>query len=156
MFLLVIRVARTAVVALVLAVALIVAQPANADFEAGQQAWDVGSVDEAVTQWQAAADEGDLRAMLALGRLYAKGLGVLQDPVEAHKWLNLAASRGEEAALAERDALAAVMTSAELTEARQRAKVWLESEERDRLLIEAGRTCEKAAKSAFQGLCGVS
>ena len=123
MFLPVIRIVRTAT--LVLAVALIATQPASADFEAGQQAWDAGSIDEAVTQWQAAADEGDRRAMLALGRLYAKGLGVLQDPVEAHKWLNLAASRGEEAALPMRDALAVMMTPTELTEARQRAAAWL-------------------------------
>ena len=37
--------------------------------------------------------------MLVLGRLHLQGLGVIQDFVEAHKWLNLAASRGEAAAV---------------------------------------------------------
>ncbi len=122
MFRPVIRIARTATLAVV--VALIAIQSARADFELGQQAWDKGKVEVAVAQWQAAADKGDRQAMSALGRLYAKGLGVLQDLVEAHKWLNLAASRGEEAALAERDALVALMTSAELTKARQQAEAW--------------------------------
>ena len=39
-------------------VALVAVQPAGADFDAGQRAWDAGSVDEALRQWQAAANEG--------------------------------------------------------------------------------------------------
>ena len=113
-------VVRTAI----LAFALIATHPANADFEAGQRAWDAGSVDEALSQWRVAANEGDRRAMLALGRLYLQGLGVLQDYVEAHKWLNLAASRGEAAALAERDALSAKMTPAQMATAQERAAAW--------------------------------
>ena len=62
--------------------------------------------------------------MLALGRLYVQGLGVLQDYVEAHKWLNLAASRGEVAALQERDALAAKMTPPQIATAQERAASW--------------------------------
>ena len=62
--------------------------------------------------------------MLALGRLYVQGLGVLQDYVEAHKWLNLAASRGEVAALHERDALAAKMTPQQIAAAQERAASW--------------------------------
>ena len=108
----------------VLVVALVATQPARADYEAGQRAWDAGRPDEAVVQWQAAADAGDRRAMLALGRRYFQGLGVIQDYVEAHKWLNLAASRGETAALKERDALAARMTSAQVAAAQERAAAW--------------------------------
>ena len=105
---------RTTTAMVVLVLALVAAQPARADYEAGQKAWDAGSVGEALIQWRAAADAGDRRAMLALGRLYLQGLGVIQDYVEAHKWLNLAASRGEVAALEERDALAAQMTPAQI------------------------------------------
>ena len=108
----------------VLILALVAAQPARADYAAGQSAWDAGRTDEAVVQWQAAADAGDRRAMLALGRLYLQGLGVIQDYVEAHKWLNLAASRGEAAALKERDALAAQMTPAQIATAQERAAAW--------------------------------
>ena len=115
---------RSALRTAVLAVALLAALPARADFEAGQQAWDAGRTDEALGQWQAAADSGDRRAMHALGRLYLQGLGVLQDYVEAHKWLNLAASRGEAAALAERDALAEKMTPAQVAQAQALARAW--------------------------------
>ena len=115
---------RVATAVLALAVTLAVALPATADFEAGQQAWDAGRPDEALTQWRSAANDGDRRAMLALGRLYVQGLGVLQDYVEAHKWLNLAASRGEAAALEERDALAAKMTPAQMAAAQERAAAW--------------------------------
>ena len=63
--------------------------------------------------------------MLALGRLYVQGLGVLQDYVEAHKWLNLAASRGEVAMpCTERDALAAKMTPQQIATAQERAASW--------------------------------
>jgi len=49
---------------------------------------------------------------------------VLQDYVEAHKWLNLAASRGEAAAQAERDALAEKMTPPQVAEAQALARAW--------------------------------
>ena len=115
---------RLAMTVMVLVLALVATQPARADYEVGQSAWDAGRTDEAVVQWQAAADAGDRRAMLALGRLYFQGLGVIQDYVEAHKWLNLAASRGEAAALKERDALAGQMTPAQIATAQERAAAW--------------------------------
>ena len=62
--------------------------------------------------------------MLALGRAYVQGLGVIQDYVEAHKWLNLAASRGEIAALHERDALTKKMTPQQIAAAQGRAAAW--------------------------------
>ena len=90
---------RNAIRTAVLALALLCVLPAGADYEAGRQAWDAGRPDEALAQWRAAADAGDRRAMLALGRLYAQGLGAPQDYVEAHKWFNLAASRAPAAAV---------------------------------------------------------
>ena len=97
---------------------------ARADYEAGQTAWQAGRHAEALTQWQAAAKTEDARAMLALGRAYVKGLGVPQDYVEAHKWLNLAAARGNAEAATERDALAAKMTTEEQAEARRLVRAW--------------------------------
>ena len=119
-------VVRIAVLGLVLLGAL----AARADYEAGQRAWDEGRPDEALAQWRAAAGSGDRRAMLALGRLYLQGLGVLQDYVEAHKWFNLAASRGEVAAVAERDVLAGKMTPAQVAEAQALAQAWRPGEGR--------------------------
>jgi len=114
--------ARSAIRTALLVAALLAAQPARADFEAGQQAWDAGRPEEALTQWRAAADAGDGRAMLALGRRYLQGLGVLQDYVEAHMWFNLAASRSEAAALGDRDAVAEKMTPAQIATAQQRTE----------------------------------
>lgn len=76
-------------------VVVVLPWPVWADYEAGQRAWKAGRHGEALTEWQAAAAAGDRRAMLALGRVFAKGLGTPQNYVEAHKWFNLAASRGE-------------------------------------------------------------
>ena len=111
---------------LALAVLLVTvhAPHAGADYDAGKRAWDAGKPAEALAQWRAAADAGDRRAMLELGRVYGMGLGAPQDYVLAHMWFNLAASRGEMAALKERDALAAKMTSAERAEAQKRAREW--------------------------------
>ena len=112
----------------VLAGALLTVLSARAEYEAGQQAWEAGRTDEALIQWQSAAGGGDRRAMHALGRAYVQGLGVLQDYIEAHKWFNLAASRGEAAAAAERDALAEKMTPALVAQAQALARAWRPSE----------------------------
>ena len=61
--------------ALAVAVLIFCTPPAVADYEAGEQAWKAGRPAEALEQWRAAADAGDRQAMLALGRLYLKGLG---------------------------------------------------------------------------------
>ena len=108
---------------LVLAV-VVLAWPVWAGYEAGQEAWEAGRHGEALTEWQAAAAAGDRRAMLALGRVFAKGLGAPQNDVEAHKWFNLAASRGEAAVLEERHAVAARMTPQQVAEAQTRAQAW--------------------------------
>ena len=100
------------------------AAAARADCGKGQAAWDAGRHVEAAKEWEAAARANDACAMLALGRAFAKGLGVPQDFVEAHSWLNLAAGRGSAEAAAERDALAAKMTVEEQAEARKLARAW--------------------------------
>ena len=115
---------RTAIWTAFLVAALAAGELVRADFEAGQRAWDAGDMEEALTEWRTAASAGDRRAMLALGRLYVQGLGVVQDYVQAHVWLNLAASRGEAAALGEREAVAAKMTREQIATAQERAAAW--------------------------------
>ena len=116
--------ARTSGWVALLTLALGCALLAWADYDAGQRAWDAGQPVEALSLWRAAADTGDQRAMLALGRLYAQGLGTPQDYIEAHKWFNLAASRGEAAAVRARDALAEKMAPQQVAMAQERAAVW--------------------------------
>ncbi|MYA97465.1 MAG: sel1 repeat family protein, partial [Nitrospinae bacterium] len=103
---------------------LTLAPAAWADYGAGRKAWQAGRYAEAMKEWRLAARQGDRRAMVALGRAFVKGLGVPQDFVEAHKWLNLAAARGDAKAVAERDALAKEMTVEERAEARKLLRAW--------------------------------
>ena len=83
---------------------------------------------QAVAWFQKSADQGYARAQRNLGFSYRDGQGVEQDYVEAHKWLSLAAAGAVadlQSTYAEnRDALANVMTPAQLAEARQRAAEW--------------------------------
>ncbi len=102
----------------------VVGDVAYADYEAGQRAWDAGRHSEALREWQASANAGDAKAMLALGRLYVQGLGVPQNYVHAHMWFSLAASRFEAEAVKERDALAARMSSEQVAEAQKLAAAW--------------------------------
>ena len=97
---------------------------AQADYEDGQRAWDAGRHSEALHEWQAAANAGDAKAMLALGRLYMQGLGAPQNYVQAHMWFNLAASRGEAEAVTERDALAGRMAPEQVAKAQDQAAAW--------------------------------
>ena len=97
---------------------------AHADYEDGQRAWDAGRHGEALQEWQASANSGDAKAMLALGRLYVQGLGVPQNYVQAHMWFSLAASRFEAEAVKERDALAARMSPEQVAKAQDLAATW--------------------------------
>ena len=124
---------------------------ARADYAAGEAAWDDGRHIEAVAEWLAAVEEDDGRAMLALGRAFAKGLGVLQDYVEAHKWLNLAAGRGIPGAAAERDVLAAEMSAEERAEARRLAREWRSGTRRTAVAPDPGGLSEPAAGPASTG-----
>ena len=94
------------------------------DYDAGRRAWDAGRTADAVVEWKAATTQGDRRAMLELGRLYVRGLGVPQSYVEAHVWFNVAASLGDPVALKERDAVAVKMTREQIATAQERALAW--------------------------------
>ena len=69
-----------------------------------------------------AAENGNANAQLEIGSAYAKGDGVLKDPVEAHAWCNIAGVRGEEKAQKARDSLEEKMTKEQIAEATKRAR----------------------------------
>ncbi len=87
---------------------------------------------EAVKWLRLAADQGIPGAQANLGHMYAEGQGVPQDYVQAHMWYNLAASRftktfeqePRDMAVKSRDALASVMTPAQIAEAQKLAREW--------------------------------
>ena len=58
--------------------------------------------------------------------MYANGEGVPQDYVQAHKWFDLAASRGIDAARNKRDIVGERMTPEQIAEAQRLAREWLE------------------------------
>jgi len=72
-----------------------------------------------------AAEGGAPDALFELGLMYCAGRDVEIDFVTAHKWLNLAALRGNEAARRYRMDLAAEMTKAEIAKAQKLARDWI-------------------------------
>ena len=77
----------------------------------------------------AAAAQGDLNAFFDLGVAFSTGSNGLQcDFVEAHKWFNLAASRGHDEAAWCRSDIADEMTAREIAEAQRRARKWIAEE----------------------------
>lgn len=64
-------------------------------------------------------------ALFELGMLFATGRDVAADLVAAHKWFNLAAARGNVAALKCRVELAREMSCEQIAEAQRLAREWL-------------------------------
>lgn len=64
------------------------------DFTMGQQAYDSGDYETALTTWQPLAEGGLADAQYGLGLLYANGFGVSMDDDLALKWYGLAADQG--------------------------------------------------------------
>lgn len=92
---------------------------------------DSGMTDIAIAGYLADAASGDIAALFNLGVAYSTGSnGVECDLVEAHKWFNLAASRGHEDAAWCRADVSDEMTAREIAEAQRRARQWLSEERR--------------------------
>ena len=72
-----------------------------------------------------AAQGGQPDALFELGLIYCTGRDVAIDLVEAHKWFNLAAMRGNEEAKQYRSELSRDMRKADVALAQKRAREWL-------------------------------
>jgi len=84
---------------------------------------------EAVKWYRLAAERGNTAAQYFLGYDYAQGIGVPQDFIEAHMWLNLAgANEAADTVQADsiklRDFIAGRMTPGQIAEAQRRAREW--------------------------------
>lgn len=90
-----------------------------------------GVVNLLLAKCLAAAAQGDANAYFDLGVAFSTGShGAECNLIEAHKWFNLAASRGHaEAAMCRAD-LSDEMTAREIAEAQRRAREWLSAGER--------------------------
>ena len=92
---------------------------------------DPTTTDLHVARCLAAAAAGEVDAYHDLGVIYSTGShGVAADLVEAHKWFNLAAAAGHEAAACCRADISDEMTAREIAEAQRQARSWLGSHQR--------------------------
>lgn len=71
------------------------------------------------------ASSGNADIMFELGLIYSTGRDGIQDIIAAHKWFNLAAFRGSEAAKERREELAIEMSREEVAEAQRAAREWI-------------------------------
>lgn len=84
-----------------------------------------------IAQCLAAASQGEITAYFDLGVAFSTGShGMECDLVEAHKWFNLAASKGHEEAAWCRADISEEMSAREIAEAQRQAREWLASERR--------------------------
>jgi hypothetical protein len=65
------------------------------DFRSGLSAYNRGDYTTAFREWYALAEHGDAAAEAGLGFLFHKGLGVIQDDIEAASWFEKAAVQGQ-------------------------------------------------------------
>jgi uncharacterized protein len=72
-----------------------------------------------------AAQGGGADALFELGLMYCAGRDVPLDLVQAHKWFNLAAVRGNPEAKAYRLEISSEMTKTQVAEAQRQAREWI-------------------------------
>ena len=82
--------------------------------------YDVAQLEESAF---AGPSGGDV--LLKLGLMYSSGGSIPADRVAAHKWFNIAASKGNRDAVRLRRELAEEMTPAEIAAAQRAAREWL-------------------------------
>ena len=98
----------------------------------GTDITDSAEYDLIVAKCLAAAAQGETSALFDLGVAFSTGSnGAPCDLIEAHKWFNLAASRGHEEASWCRADISDEMTAREIAEAQRRARQWLSEERRN-------------------------
>ena len=73
----------------------------------------------------AANEPADAEGCFDYGMVYSAGAGVAVDLIEAHKWFNIAASRGHSDAVRLRREIAELMSDSEIGQAQRAARDWL-------------------------------
>jgi hypothetical protein len=68
-----------------------------------------------------------VEAMFSLGMMYASGREVAVDLIAAHKWFNIAATKGHPDAAQRRREVASEMQDAEIGQAQRAARDWLKA-----------------------------
>lgn len=98
---------------------------ANAQLNLGRmydRGWAVAQDDaEAVRWYKLAAANKDIDAQFNLALMYERGRGIAQNLTQAHVWFNLAAAQGDKEAAEQRNRVAKMMTSQQITQAQKLA-----------------------------------
>lgn len=81
--------------------------------------------DMTTADFSAMASSGNAEVLFELGLVYATGRDGEQDMIAAHKWFNIAAYKGSEAAKARREEIASDMTREEIALAQREARRWI-------------------------------
>lgn len=79
------------------------------------------------SEYAGLANPDNVQNIFEMGLKYASGRNGEPDLVAAHKWFNIAAFRGFEAAKIQREELSAEMTREQIAAAQRAARNWLSS-----------------------------
>ncbi len=82
---------------------------------------------EAEKWWRLAAEQGYSKSQSNLGAMYANGHGLLQDYKLAHMWWSIAATDGDENASKNREIIAKLMSSEDVSKAQDMAREWMKA-----------------------------
>jgi TPR repeat protein len=72
---------------------LVAAAAAAGSYEDGRAAYDAGDFEKAMAAWAPAAESGDADSQYGMGLLYAEGIVVPMDDIQALHWFGLAADQ---------------------------------------------------------------
>ena len=86
-----------------------------------RRTWSASRLRQAVTWFERSAQQDYDKAQLNLGALYASGKGVRRDYVQAYKWLNVCAAKGDQKCVAQRDLVADKLKPKQLATAQRLA-----------------------------------
>jgi TPR repeat protein len=95
------------------------------DLQDGLNAYGRGEYRTAFEKFNLLAEQGDGQAQWYLSGLYARGMGVNQDFVQALKWSAIAGANGVEIANYGRNLLQKNMTSAQINRAYRLGQEWM-------------------------------
>jgi TPR repeat protein len=95
------------------------------DMRDGLSAYSRGEYRSTFEKFKLLAEQGDGQAQWYLSGLYARGLGVNQDFVQALKWSAIAGANGIEIAIYGRDILQKKMTSTQINRAYRLGQEWM-------------------------------
>ena len=80
---------------------------------------------EAASWFLKAAEKGNENAQFHLGEIYADGRGVVQDYVQAYKWLNISSLNGSNNATRSKKSLLEKMNQQQISEAQEDVRKWM-------------------------------